>query len=149
MRNAAYWIEKLRLARHPEGGYYRETYRCEREIEGRACSTAMYFLLPANEVAKFHRLRSDEVWHFYDGSELTIHIISQRGDYRTEVIGPASFQAVVPANSWFGTTVDADYTLAGCTVAPGFDFRDFEMGQRIELLRQFPQHRPVIERLTP
>jgi predicted cupin superfamily sugar epimerase len=105
--------------------------------------------LPANEVSKLHRIQSDEVWHFYEGNELTIHIISPRGDYSTKVIGPAAFQAVVPANFWFGATVDGDCTLASCTVAPGFDFRDFEWGQRTDLLRQFPRNRPIIERLTP
>lgn len=148
MNDAAYWIQKLKLAKHPEGGYYRETYRDNRQIDGRSCSTAIYFLLPADEVSALHRIRSDELWHFYAGNELTIHIIDRAGNYSTRTIGPGRFQAVVPADHWFGAIVEQDYALVGCTVAPGFDVQDFEMADRAALLRQFPQHRPIIERLT-
>ena len=148
MKDARYWIEELQLAKHPEGGYYRETYRDTRQIEGRACSTAIYFLLPAGEVSVFHRIKSDEVWHFYAGDELTIHMIDEAGNYSTMIVGPSAFQAVVPAGNWFGASVATGFALVGCTVAPGFDFADFEMGERAELLRQFPQHRRIIERLT-
>lgn len=140
MNDAQAWIERLRLEKHPEGGYYRETYRNK---DGH--STAIYFLLPADEVSMFHRIKSDEVWHFYEGNELTIHILEPRADM---VIGPGAFQAVVPGGLWFGATVAKGFALVGCTVAPGFKFADFELGDRAELTRQFPQHQVLIERLT-
>jgi predicted cupin superfamily sugar epimerase len=139
------WIEKLQLVKHPEGGYYRETYRCGQQFGARACSTAIYFLLPAGEFSALHRINSDELWHFYAGNELTIHILEPRA---TLTIGSGNFQAVVPAGCWFGATVERGYALVGCTVSPGFDFRDFELADRAALLRQYPQHRPLIERLT-
>lgn len=148
MNDAQHWIQTLQLQKHPEGGYYRETYRDAREINGRACSTAIYFLLPAGEVSALHRLKSDEVWHFYAGHELTLHILDPAGNYTTQTVGPASFQAVVPAGHWFGATVERGYALVGCTVAPGFYFRDFELADRAEWLRRFPQHRSLILRLT-
>jgi hypothetical protein len=148
MTTARQWIEKLQLVRHREGGYYRETYRAAvpvaTAVGERAASTAIYFLLPAGEVSRLHRIKSDEVWHFYAGDSLTIHVL---GEASIEV-NASTPQAVVPAGKWFGATVTGEYALAGCTVAPGFDFRDFEMGDRATLLRQFPHLRPLIERLT-
>jgi uncharacterized protein len=148
VNDTRFWIETLQLAKHPEGGYYRETYRSERQTEGRAYSTAIYFLLPANEFSALHRLKSNEVWHFYAGNELTIHLIDSEGTYATKRIGVDSFQAVVPAGYWFGATVEQGYALVGCTVSPGFEFCDFELASRAALLRQFPRHRNIIERLT-
>lgn len=154
MKTAQDWIESLRLTKHPEGGYYRETYRSQTTVElpvfagARAVSTAIYFLLPAGEVSALHRIKSDEVWHFYAGAPLTIHVIAPAGQYSAIALGPANPQAVVPAGCWFGATVENEHALVGCTVAPGFDFRDFEMADRSVLLAAYPQHRPVIERLT-
>lgn len=158
------WIETLQLQPHPEGGYYRETYRspqrlmgcCLHEHEGpRVVATAIYFLLPGGEFSALHRLRSDEMWHFYAGSPLTLHLITPEGDLVQVRLGPnaqngESFQAVVPAGCWFGATVDDPdgYALVGCTVAPGFEFEDFELGDRQQLLERYPQHREIIERLT-
>lgn len=148
MSNARYWIDKLQLVKHSEGGYYRETYRAAHDVPTaagkRSASTAIYFFLPAGEVSLLHRIKSDEVWHFYGGSALTIHIL---GDAPNELSADMP-QAVVPAGRWFGATVVGDFALVGCTVAPGFDFQDFEMGDRATLIRQFPQCRQVIEQLT-
>ena len=146
MKTAQDWIEALRLAKHPEGGYYRETYRSAATIGDRAVSTAIYFLLPAGEVSALHRIKSDELWHFYGGNSLTIHSIA--GRYSTIELSADNPQAVVPAGNWFGATVETGYALVGCTVAPGFDFRDFEMAERSALLAMYPQHRTLIERLT-
>jgi len=146
MKTAQDWIEALRLAKHPEGGYYRETYRSTATIGDRAVSTAIYFLLPAGEISALHRIKSDELWHFYGGNSLTIHSIA--GRYSTIELSADNPQAVVPAGNWFGATVETGYALVGCTVAPGFDFRDFEMADRTALLATYPQHRVVIERLT-
>ncbi|MDM8525501.1 cupin domain-containing protein [Desulfococcaceae bacterium HSG8] len=165
MKDSEYWINKLELAEHPEGGYFRETYRSDEFIDTdalperfngqRAFSTAIYFLLKGNQVSRLHRIRSDELWHFYAGSPLTIHIIDPQGQYERIRLGGnldngEVFQAVVKSGSWFGAAPDiADsYSLVGCTVAPGFDFHDFEMGDRDELLDKYPQHASVINLLT-
>ncbi len=165
MRDALFWIDRLKLARHPEGGYFRETYRSEESIaraclperftDDRAFSTAIFFLLPANEISAFHSIRQDEVWHFYEGSTLVIHVIDPRGEYSAIRLGLAvergeTPQAVVKRGSFFGASIDEGgaYTLAGCTVAPGFEFDDLEIPGREELLARYPQHRSIIEKLT-
>ena len=157
-RDARYWIEKLGLEPHPEGGYFRQSYKAELVVpksalpEGfagaRAASTAIYFLLEGKNFSAFHRLRSDEVWHFYAGDPLVVHGIEPEGKYFSILLGRdleagQVLQTVVPAGCWF-----ASFALVGCTVAPGFEFEDFEMGKREELARAYPQHRDVIERLT-
>jgi len=173
-RTAAYWIERLGLAPHPEGGYFRETYRAAESIpaEGlparftgpRTFSTAVYYLLQGDDVSALHRIAADEVWHHYAGAQLALTIIDPGGRLTTPVLGAdaergESFQLVVPAGAWFGATLAraadapepddaAAFTLVGCTVAPGFEFADFELGRRGELLRRYPQHRALIERLT-
>ncbi len=158
-------ITALELLRHPEGGWYRETYRSTdiipdaalpRQFDGdRSCCTAIYFLLERGDISAFHRIKSDELWHFHAGTTLTIHVITPEGDYRQLPLGAAvlngdTFQAVVPAGCWFGAEVSGEgpYAFVGCTVAPGFDFADFEMGDRSILLSQFPQHSSLIKRLT-
>ncbi|HET9308893.1 MAG TPA: cupin domain-containing protein [Candidatus Sulfotelmatobacter sp.] len=164
-QNARYWIEKLRLEPHPEGGYFRQTYRSElmiarqalpQEFDGaRAASTAIYFLLEGENFSAFHRLRSDEMWHFYAGSPLLIHVIEPGGKHDRSFLGtnPEAEQvpqAVVRAGCWFGSHV-ADWkswALVGCTVAPGFDFLDFELAKRADLLASYPQHGEIIRKLT-
>jgi len=162
---AEYWIQALRLRKHPEGGYYREVYRSSETIssaslpprfgEERNLATSIYFLLPGHEVSRLHRLSSDEIWHFYTGSSLTLHVIDRAGEHRTVRLGPDArggevFQAVIENRSWFGARVNEQnaFSLIGCTVAPGFEFQDFEIGSRRELLREFPRHREIIEALT-
>lgn len=164
MHDAEYWIKRLKLIRHPEGGYFRETYRSPETVKAealperfphpRSISTAIYFLLKGNEVSCLHRIKSDEIWHYYTGSSLTIHIIKE-GGCSQERLGPEwhegrAFQVIVPAGAWFGATVDEpdSYTLVGCTVAPGFDFRDFELAERADLLELYPQYRDIIEKLA-
>jgi predicted cupin superfamily sugar epimerase len=165
IKSAQYWINKLGLIPHPEGGYYRETYRADLSISREALppqftgprlvSTAIYFLLDGENFSAFHRLRSDELWHFYSGSPIIVHVIEPDGSYSEILLGrdPDAgevLQAVVKAGCWFASRVrdPQSYALAGCTVAPGFDFADFEMGQRAELVRFYPQHRNLIESLT-
>ncbi len=162
---AQYWINRLNLIPHPEGGYYRETYRSELSIPRdalppqfagpRLVSTAIYFLLENNNFSAFHRLRSDELWHFYAGTPITVHVIEPDGSYCGIQLGgdPDAgevLQEVVKAGRWFASEVrDAtSFALAGCTVAPGFDFADFELGKRSDLVKLYPQHRALIERLT-
>ncbi|MBM4067968.1 MAG: cupin domain-containing protein [Planctomycetes bacterium] len=165
MASARDWIEQLQLTPHPEGGHYRQTYRATELIEhanlperfngARAFSTAIYFLLNGDEFSALHRIRSDEVWHHYDGGALDIHIIDAAGRYLAIPLGKDVTrgerpQAVVPGGDLFGASLrdSASFALVGCTVAPGFDFADFELPPRAELLREYPQHREVIERLT-
>ena len=164
-KNAGYWIEKLQLAPHPEGGYFRQSYRSEVVIAlealpagfsgARAVSTAIYFLLEGKNFSAFHRLRSDEVWHFYAGDPLVVHVIEPEGNYFRILLGGdldagQVLQGVVRAGCWFASHV-ADwnsFSVVGCTVAPGFDFEDFEMGNREALGALYPQHRELIEQLT-
>jgi predicted cupin superfamily sugar epimerase len=164
-RDARYWIDALKLIPHPEGGYYRQTYRSSVSIPlaglppqfpgARRVSTAIYFLLDGADFSAFHRLRSDEMWHFYAGTALSIHVIDQEGAYAEIRLGsdPEAgevFQAVVQAGCWFASRVcdRLSFALAGCTVAPGFDFEDFELAKRSEFSQRYPQHRTLIEQLT-
>jgi len=159
------WITRLNLQPHPEGGYYAETYRSPETIAAahlparyagsRSFSTAIYFLVKGGEFSSLHRIQSDEMWHFYAGSRLTVYAINLEGGLDTIHLGGdaaagETFQAVVKAGCWFGSRVpDAgDYALVGCTVAPGFDFADFELADRQTLTMQFPQHAAIIKALT-
>ena len=165
MTTAQHWIETLNLERHPEGGWFREFYRAsemiapaglpERFGDARNFSTAIYYLLSETDFSAFHRIKQDEVWHFYDGTPLTIHMIDPEGNYSTANVGRdaaagESLVAVVPAGWMFGASVDGQrgFALLGCTVAPGFDFDDFELPSRAELLADYPQHREIVEKLT-
>jgi predicted cupin superfamily sugar epimerase len=165
MQPAAYWIDHLGLKPHPEGGFYKETYRAAENITGaalpgrfsgaRSFSTAIYFLLRSQDKSLFHRIKSDELWHFHAGSTLAIYVLSETGlmihKLGSRVDEGDALQVAVPANTWFGAKViDSNaYTLAGCTVAPGFDFQDFEMATTSRLLSDFPNHHEIIKQLTP
>lgn len=165
MKTATYWIKTLELIEHPEGGYFRETYRAGESIPAealpsryggpRAFSTSITFLLRAGQVSHFHRLRSDEVWHFYEGGPLQFHLFDERGAYRRLRLGrdPEAgevLQTVLPRGVLFGAELwrPRSFALCGCTVAPGFDFADFEFGRREDLLARFPRHKALIGRLT-
>ncbi|MFZ1917085.1 MAG: cupin domain-containing protein [Terriglobales bacterium] len=164
-KDAAYWVAKLDLIPHPEGGYYRQTYRSELAIAkealpaeftgARPVCTAIYFLLEGGNFSAFHRLRSDEMWHFYFGGTVSVHVIELDGRHSEILLGNdpeagEAFQAVVKAGRWFASCVrnPATFALVGCTVAPGFDFEDFEMAEREELVKLYPQHQKLIERFT-
>lgn len=159
------FIDNLNLKPHPEGGYFRETYRSEGVIQpdydenhypaGRHFYTSIYYLLEGTDTSSFHRIKSDETWHFYSGSSATIYIIHPDSLYEALYLGPdiehdQAFQHTVPGGSWFGVSVDTtdSYMLAGCTVAPGFDFKDFEMGDSYKLKQAFPEHSRIIEKLS-
>jgi predicted cupin superfamily sugar epimerase len=162
-KDAQYWINHLDLSPHPEGGYYRATYKSDLTIArsalpssyqgDRSASTAIYFLLDEGNFSAFHRIASDEVWHFYAGSSLVVYVIDPEGNYSELHLGVDSdevFQAVVKAGCWFASRVRdaAGFALVGCTVAPGFDFADFELGVRGELIRTYPAYQKLIEELT-
>jgi len=142
--NAATLIDQLELQPHPEGGHYRETYRSSQLVatpQGpRAASTAILFLLAAGESSCWHRIRSDELWHHHGGGGLRIFELDAGGQVRRtqvglELAGGERPQHVVPAGSWFAATpVEGHpWSLVGCTVAPGFDFADFELASRSQL----------------
>ena len=162
---AKYWITKLALQPHPEGGYFREIYRATEQIAAaalptryqgpRAISTSIYFLLAGAQISTLHRLASDEQWHFYDGSPLLLALIAPDGTSKEVRLGRCAtaseqFQAVIPAGTSMGARLASHrgYALIGCTVAPGFEFQDFAAGRRSELLKRFPRHRKLITALT-
>lgn len=151
-------VEALGLEAHPEGGFYRETFRSGRVLRElphgpRAAATAIYFLLPEGTFSALHRVRSDEVWHLYDGGPLELVTIDEGGALAVSVLGRDLVagqrpQHVVPAGVWQAARPLAGAALCGCTVAPGFDFADFELPPRAELLARFPAHRDWIVALT-
>lgn len=151
---AQHYIATLSLLPHPEGGYYKETYRSEGTLTTasgeRHYSTAIYFLLEEGNFSAFHKIKSDELWHFYAGDSLEVIEITTKGELKVTELGPGNFQYCVPAGHWFGSRVKKGgrFSLVGCTVAPGFDFRDFEMAEREQLMKTFPQHHEIITALT-
>ena len=162
---AAYWISKLDLQQHVEGGAFRETYRAPLTLPQqvlpdtfhgeRNAATGIYFLLQKGDFSAFHRIAADEMWHFYAGDMLHIYEITRDGALKTHLLGSdvengASFQAVIAAGSWFGSRVEAPgtYALVGCTVSPGFDFADFELADRGALTAEYPAHAALIAAMT-
>lgn len=158
-------IKQLDLLPHPEGGYYKETYRSQGDISedclpdtyggNRNYATGIYFVLTSDNFSSFHKINQDEMWHFYDGASILLHIISEAGVYTQHRIGRDITtgevpQFVVQGGDWFAAEVtDPDtYAFVGCTVAPGFSFEDFVLPARKQLINQFPEHTAVITRLT-
>lgn len=156
-------IETLGLIAHPEGGYYKETFRSEgvlahsslpqRFLGDRNFMTNIYYLLEKGDFSAFHQINQEETWHFYAGSPLRIHMIDQAGVYSDVVVGNNLLEGERPqftvlSNVWFAVEPLGEWFLAGCTVAPGFDFRDFEMADRKDLTKRYPQHAGVIEKYT-
>lgn len=158
-------IRRLGLLPHPEGGHYRQTYAAADRLEpaalpgryggSRTASTAIYFLLRAGEVSHLHRLRSDEIWHFYTGAPLIVHTLAPDGAYAAHRLGydlasGERPQLVVRHGVWFGAEPDAEagFSLVGNTVAPGFDFADFELASAAALTRDFPLHAAIVHRLS-
>ena len=178
-------VESLDLQNHPEGGYYKETYRsqgfitqkelCQPYGGSRNFSTCIYYLLTTDTFSAFHRIHQDEIWHFYQGIPLRIHIISPEGVYQNIDLGHINADSVIKNNtslketddlkklsftlqgivfggSWFAAEVLSEkkggYSLIGCTVAPGFHFDDFELADRETMVSQFPKHSEVITKLT-
>lgn len=158
-------VKKLDLHPHPEGGYYKETYRSEdiirdtilgNEFNGsRNLCTGIYYLLESDDFSALHKINQDEMWHFYLGEAIELTMISEAGELSMVTIGNnvsngEVLQFVVPKRYWFGARLlkANSFALLGCTVSPGFDFNDFKLGEREELLNKFPQHEDIIESLT-
>jgi predicted cupin superfamily sugar epimerase len=155
-------IHQYNLLPHPEGGYFKETYRSKESIPTsglpsrfpgeRTFSTAIYFLLLKDLFSAFHRIKSDECWHFYEGDSLKVHVLHLNGSYELIQLGRNReqgevYQAIVPAGAWFASETTGEYSFVGCSVAPGFDFADFELARASELITEYPETALLIERL--
>lgn len=155
-------INHYQLLPHPEGGYFKETYRSVDNIPhaalpeqfpgARSLSTAIYFLLLKDLFSAFHRIKSDECWHFYEGDSLHVHVLHLNGNYELIQLGRNSangevYQAIVPAGAWFASESKGEYSFVGCTVSPGFDFNDFELAEANKLKAEYPNKTILIERL--
>jgi predicted cupin superfamily sugar epimerase len=155
-------IHQYNLLPHPEGGYFKETYRSKESITTsglpsrfpgeRTFSTAIYFLLLKDLFSAFHRIKSDECWHFYEGDSLHVHVLHINGSYELIRLGRNReqgevYQAIVPADAWFASETTGEYSFVGCTVSPGFDFADFELARAAELIKEYPETALLIERL--
>lgn len=162
MNNANYYIEKLALQKHPEGGWFKEVYRSGESIAvdalddrfsgERSVSTSIYFLLQQGEFSAFHKIKSDETWHFYDGGMLELFSVSPEGILSVHKLGlniqdGELPQITIPHGHFFAAKPIGDFTLVGCTVAPGFDFADFEMPDKGNLKKLFPEFENIIEEL--
>lgn len=155
------YVELLKLQAHPEGGYFAENYRSSLEIQAagfegiRNAATSIYFLLEAGQFSALHRIKSDEIWHFYEGGPLNIIEIDLNGALVISRLGRnlpegEKLSYTVKAGHWFGSRPAAGtkFSLVGCTVSPGFDFADFEMPDQAWFLQAFPQHEGIIREMT-
>ena len=160
---ASKYIKQLQLKKHPEGGYFKEVYRSgeiilsghlpKRYKKSRNFSTSIYFLLEGKQFSSFHRLQSDELWHFYDGSAVLLYIITKNGELLVKKLGRGEgceLQLTIEKQNWFAAEVEnkKSFALFGCTVSPGFEFDDFKIGKRAILTKLFPKQKSIITRLT-
>lgn len=165
METYQHLIKQFGLLPHPEGGWYRQTYKCSEQFSkdalparfggDRPFSTAIFFLLTPGNFSAFHRIKSDECWHFYAGDPLEVLVLADDGSLTVNTLGQGFtkgqvFQYIVPANCWFASrpAPQSNYSFVGCTVSPGFDFADFELAVADRLVQQFPQHELFIRALT-
>lgn len=164
MYSADYFIKKLNMISHPEGGFYKEVDVSEENITDKDLNvdfestrnlwSSIYFLLGHGEVSNFHRLKSDEMWYYHGGSPLTIYMISPEGNLIETQLGlniekGEKPQVLVPKNYIFGSAMNNEgHALVGCMVSPGFDFKDFELFKREDLLNKYPEHEDIINKLT-
>lgn len=145
-------IQKYNMSPHPEGGFFCETYRSEQTIDTengkRSVSTAITFLLRQGDISHLHRIKSDELWHFYHGDDLEIFEIDENGNFISTILNNESPQYLVKANRWFGSRPceNSKYSFVGCTVSPGFDFADFEMANCDNLTKDYPK---IAEKISP
>ena len=165
MEEAKQIIVELELIPHPEGGFFREVYRSDEFIDkqnlpfrynsNRYFSTSIYYLLVGKNVSHFHRIKSDEVWHFYKGSNLIIHCLDESKGYTrikigSDILSGTNPQHTIKKGTWFAAEIEDknSYSLIGCTVAPGFEYDDFELASRSKLINLFPKEKELITRLT-
>jgi predicted cupin superfamily sugar epimerase len=153
-KNAAFWIDKHQMLPHPEGGFYKETFRSTLKVEApwgeRNALTSIFYLLENDNYSAFHRIKSDELWYYHAGETLLIHEIKPNGDLTTHHLSNENPFVAITANSWFASEVkdQSGYVLVSCSVAPGFDFSDFELANRTHLCSVYPLHKTLINRLS-
>jgi uncharacterized protein len=157
---AARLIQELNLQPHPEGGYYKETYRGEPRIKldngkERNSSTAIYYMLTNEDKSHFHKVLSDEIWLFHQGETIVIYEIDEKGELITHLLGinfenGETLQIVIPKGNWFAAQIESKsgYSLVSCIVAPGFEFEDFILADKQELLRQYPEYQGIINEMS-
>jgi len=159
IKDASFWIQQLQLQPHPEGGFFRETYKSEKYLfknestQSKPSATLIYFLLKNNDISAFHKLKSDEVWMYHTGGTINIFIIDTVGQLKIEKFGNdiangENIQVLIPANSWFSAelTNKNSFSLMSCMVTPGFEWSDFELGNKEELKQLFPIHKSLFEK---
>lgn len=157
-KSAQQWAKELNMQRHPEGGYYIETYKSDQTIKSNkgndvALFTSIHFILEDTNPSNLHRIASDEIWYYHDGEPLTVHCIYPDGTYSATKLGKNSgegevLQYLVPKGTIFGSSVDKGFSLVSCMVSPGFIFEEFEIFKYDELVLEYPQHKEIIKRLT-
>lgn len=157
-KDASYWIENLNLEPHPEGGFFKRTYRSGLEMEylgnNLPVSSAIMYLLDSKGFSAFHRLNVDEIWHFYYGDPIIIYLLHPSFGFQQTVLGDTGsglpqFQFTVKKGIWMAAaTLNERFTLVGCTLAPSFSFDGFELAKREELIQEFPGHQSVIKKYT-
>lgn len=163
MKSADYWIQKLDLKPHPEGGFYSEVFRSSINVDlqklpigykgDRRVASSIYFMLRSGDISKMHRLKSDELWYYHCGSPIQIYIIDQEGNKHTKILGPdadnnESFCVHIPAGNIFAAEIlkPDTYSLMSCVVAPAFEFDDFEMFDKDDLIQAYPKHTELFNR---
>lgn len=164
-RGAEYWIDKLELTEHPEGGYFAPAFRASEQIDrkglparfggDRKMVSSIYYLLKKGQFSVFHRLKSIEIWNFFEGDPLSIYVLDRQGGLIEKRLGRdiaagESLQVAIEPGNWFAAEHrgPGDFSLVACVVAPGFEWEDMELGARAELLAKYAQHREVIEKFT-
>jgi predicted cupin superfamily sugar epimerase len=153
MHPARHWVEKYNMLPHPEGGFYKELFRAELEVDGgwgkRNALTSIFYLLEGKDYSAFHRIKSDELWYYHAGETLLTHEIKANGELNMHAINAESPFAAISSGSWFASEVQNKhgYVLVSCAVAPGFDFADFELAKTVELAKWYPRHKSLINRL--
>lgn len=155
MKSAEYYINNLNMEKHIEGGYFKESFRSQDEVnKDKKLWSSIYFLLRTGEVSNFHRLKSDELWYYHDGEALTIYIITPEGELITKKLGKniekgEAPQVLVEKGCIFGSAMNNDgYALVGCMVSPAFQYDEFELFKRDDLLELYPNHKDIIIKLT-
>ena len=151
--NKEAWIKKLVLEPHVEGGWFRETYQSDDEINGNSICTSIYFLLDEDNFSAYHKLTSDEIWYYHQGNPLHISIIDPNGEIKDVVLGSDIDKGeqlfyVVPKGYIFASYVEKGFSIVSCVVSPGFTYDDFKLYKRDELLELFPKHKDMIIKLT-
>lgn len=155
---ASHWIKHLNLQPHPEGGWYREVFRSDKQVSrlnetaSKNACTSIYYLLENDDYSGFHRIASDELWYFHKGAPLHIHAIDENGEHTIHELSDTptgNLFAAIKAGWWFASEIPskAGYTLVSCAVAPGFEFSEFEMAEKEKLMARYPQYTGLLTRL--